>query len=130
MPGKVIISVPHIFDRVQRSKAAHQKGLSGLLKLQKHHPEQFTEEFMLELRRVLLVKRKETCVERLLEFAVSFAVQTPMDSVRGNELQPFALFLLDSFIVLCRASNAYVKFWSTYMVAALLANMPEDSEME
>lgn len=130
MPGKVIISVPHIFDRVQRSKAAHQKGLSGMMKLQETAPEQFTEEFMLELRRVLTVKRKETCVERLLEFAVSFATKTPTDAVRNNELQPFALFLLDSFIALCRASNAYVKFWSTYLVAALLSNMPEECEID
>ena len=130
MPGKVVISIPHIFDRAQRTKANHQKGKTGLLKLQKLDPQQFTNEFMFELKRILSVKRKETCVERFLEFVVSFAVQTPIPVQQGDQEMPFVVFLLESFLPLCRASNAYVKFWSCYIIAALLCQFPEDIELE
>lgn len=131
MPSKVVISIPHIFDRAQRNKASHQKGITGLLKLQELSPEQFTEEFMFEIRRCLTVKRKETCVERFIEFIISFAVKTTIPAiVSDTDTKLFVVFLIESFLPLCKASNANVKFWSCYIIAGLLSNFPEDAELE
>ena len=134
MPGKVIISIPNIFDKSQRTKTSHAKGIVGLVKLQKSHPKLFTDEFIIELNRILTVKKKESSVERLLEFVVSFAVKTPIPAVRetedGEEKCNFALYIMEYFLLLCKASNSQVKFWSCYIIAELLANLPEETEIE
>lgn len=131
MPGKIVISIPHIFDRAQRTKASHQKGIAGLMKLQKLSPPQFTTEFMVEIRRCLSVKRKETCVERFIEFIIGFAVKTTIPAhISKSDSKPFVIFLIESFLPLCKTSNANVKFWSCYIIAGLLSQFPEDSELE
>ena len=82
---------------------------------------------MAELHRILPVKRKETYVEFFFEFVVAFSIATPIGAMRPDEEDaiPFPLFLLQAFLPVPRANNAYVKFWS-HRIAALLEKLPDE----
>ena len=95
-----LISIPHIFDKAQRSIANHKKCLTNFTKLQQKDPELFTKEFIYELRRSLTVQKKEASVERVVSLAVQFAVQTPFPAHFEEVQQPFAMLLLSFMLQL------------------------------
>ena len=125
-----IISIPHIFDRAQRNIANHKKGIQNLLKLQQKDPAQFTREFIYELRKCLIVQKKEPSVELIIIFTTQFAVTTTIPAEFDEVEQDFSMLLLTFILQLANSKNQAVRFRSTQIISKIINSMPQDAEWE
>eukprot|EP00011_Vannellida_sp_DIVA3-517-6-12_P013184 CAMPEP_0114612000 /NCGR_PEP_ID=MMETSP0168-20121206/4401_1 /TAXON_ID=95228 ORGANISM="Vannella sp., Strain DIVA3 517/6/12" /NCGR_SAMPLE_ID=MMETSP0168 /ASSEMBLY_ACC=CAM_ASM_000044 /LENGTH=1248 /DNA_ID=CAMNT_0001822981 /DNA_START=15 /DNA_END=3761 /DNA_ORIENTATION=+ len=128
MPG--VITVAAMFDRAQRNKATHRKAAHNLTKLQKHDPEQFTQEFISLLRRAMVVKQKAPSVDRVIQFAVYFAVTTPVPAQIGGVEQPFYALILKFMIQISVAKTAAARFRACQCIANIIFSLSEDTELD
>lgn len=125
-----LATLPMILDQSQRSLALHRRALQAAIRLHEADPTGFTEQFVRLIQPVLLVKKREPSVERVIQFLVLFATSTTIPAIIEDQQVPFCNFFIDFCLSFSNSKNNAVRFRTTQLVAFCLKALPEDFEIE
>jgi len=118
--------IAEILNRAQTSFAAHRKCIEQMKAVRSADSAGFDPILLQTLRHVLLVFRRDPCIERLIQFTVSFAGHAgPQD---GPD-QGLIYRLIDALCDGSGAKEKALRFRSCQLVAGLLSVMGDDAEI-
>ena len=100
-----------------------KKVVLELKKLYVSDPKKFKKGFVLEVYRVLVVYKKEPCVERLCSFIVDFATfKADSENEEERELmESFAFYLLLKLVEHVDANDKAVRYRTTLLISEILS---------
>ena len=121
-------SVAQVFDRCQKTVAAHESGVEKLMKLRRSMgPEGFMAEFIHCINHILLVFKRELAAERLVEFVVKYAVaQLGEKDLEEDTVAELIMYLAP----LSDAKDKAVRFRVCQLISRLFNALGEDAEIE
>jgi len=117
-----------ILDDSQRSVASHARSLTALSKLYRQDSEVFFDELRPHLNKILLVFKKETCIERLMTFISSFVTQA--DLLSEEERDEAAETLLKYLVRRANAKDKAVRYRVCQLIAMIVDKMADDAELD
>jgi len=117
----VVRVVSQGFADAQRSQATHARVVKSLSRAYELDNSRFNDSFIDCFNRALIVFAREPAVERIVTFVASFC---------ASNADTFSSFLLSYLIHNTQAINKAVRFRCVQSIAAILAALPENAEID
>lgn len=116
-----------ILDDSQRSVASHTRSLSALAKLYQRDPTGFFPQFIQHLNKILLVFKKEACVDRLLAFISSFVTQPDLldEQARDAAVEQLLTYL----VTRASAKDKAVRYRVCQLISMVVEKMGDEAEI-
>jgi hypothetical protein len=125
-----------IFEQAQRTCASHSRCFKQLENCHKRDPDSFIQCFTSLLKRIFVIFKQSSNIERIVRFILDFSHRTEL---RVSNSEPFALFLLRHLLQFTAVSRTVrgqaeiskaIRFRSCQLISGILNLLTEETEIE
>eukprot|EP00057_Strongylocentrotus_purpuratus_P028491 XP_011682965.1 PREDICTED: condensin complex subunit 3-like [Strongylocentrotus purpuratus] len=137
MAPKRQYTMKEVFEECQQGLHTHNKLMTALQKNYKQTEDKaaFNDEFVGYLKYSMVIFKRESAVERTLDFVAKFAASFAVNEEEGKENQPdadntFLTFLFDFLLKSHNGRDRAVRFRACQMINKLLTSLGEEAQID